>query len=342
MKKYILGIESSCDETSAAICDEDGNLYANVVSSQIDTHCKYGGVMPEVASRLHIEKINYVLKEALFDAKIDVNDLAAVAVTNGPGLIGALHVGLQAAKTLSLALDIPLISVHHLVGHIYANSYAKEIVFPCMALVVSGGHTEIVYMKEEFSFEIIGTTQDDAIGEAYDKVARIIGLGYPGGPKIDKAAKLGKPVYKLPKPHTDNPYNVSYSGLKTYINNYVHTLEQKGESINVNDMCASFQKRAVEMIVEKLILALQTRDVKQVIVAGGVAANSYLRQRVQEEVNKAYPDIDVVLPPLWCCGDNAAMIAKVGSKLYKRKFFSPLSLGVLPSWPITEYEVLKR
>ena len=220
MKQYILGIESSCDETSVAVYDyTDNKLLSNIVSSQISTHTKYGGVMPEIASRLHIEKINYVIKEALYEANITFNDLSAIAVTSGPGLIGALHVGLQAAKTLALALDIPLLSVHHLVGHIYANSFEQELKFPCLAVVVSGGHTELVYMKEEYSFEIIGTTQDDAIGESYDKVARVMGLGYPGGPKIDKASKEGNPTYVLPKPHTEGKYNVSYSGLKTAVIN---------------------------------------------------------------------------------------------------------------------------
>lgn len=337
MKEYILGIESSCDETSVAICDKEGNLLSNIVSSQIDTHTKYGGVMPEIASRLHIENINHVLKSALEEAHLTIKDISAVAVTSGPGLIGALHVGLQTAKTISLAMNIPLISVHHLVGHIYANSYERELQFPCLALVVSGGHTEIVYMKEEFSFEIVGSTQDDAIGEAYDKVARIIGLGYPGGPKIDKEAKNGRPIIDLPHPHTANRYDVSYSGLKTYINNYVHNLEQKGEEIPVSDIAASFQKRAVDMIVDKLLLALEIKDVKQVVVAGGVSANSYLRESVKERVGKKYPKLDLVLPPLWCCGDNAAMIAKVGSRLYQRKIYSNLDLGVNPSWPITEF-----
>lgn len=341
MKEYILGIESSCDETSVAICDTEGKLYANIVSSQIATHSKYGGVMPEMASRLHIEKINYVLKAALYDAKLDFKDLAAVAVTTGPGLIGALHVGLQAAKALSLALDIPLIPIHHLVAHIYASSYEKELRFPCLSLVVSGGHTELVYMPKEFAFEILGSTQDDAIGEAYDKVARILGLGYPGGPKIDQAAKLGKSTYKLPKPHTENPYNVSYSGLKTYINNLVHNAKQKGEEIRINDLCASFQKRAIDMLVEKLILALKIQPVEQIVIAGGVAANSYLREQVLLAVKKDYPNIEVVLPPLWFCGDNAAMVAKLGGRLYKRQFFADLSLGVFPSWSILDYGVLK-
>ena len=203
MKKYLLAIESSCDETACSIIDFDGNLKSNIVSSQIDTHTLYGGVMPEIASRLHIENINFVIKDSLKQSGVGLDEIAAIAITSGPGLIGALHVGLQAAKTLALTLNIPLIPVHHLIGHIYANSFSKEIEFPCLALVVSGGHTEIVYMKKEFDFEIIGSTQDDAIGEAYDKVARILGLGYPGGPKIDKASKLGKPVIEMPHPHTD-------------------------------------------------------------------------------------------------------------------------------------------
>ena len=339
MKEYILGIESSCDETSVAICDANGILCSNVVSSQIDTHSKYGGVMPEVASRLHIEQINFVIKQALSEANLNLNQISAIAVTNGPGLIGALHVGLQAAKTLALVLNKPLISVHHLVGHIYANSFEKELKFPCLALVVSGGHTEMVYMKEEFDFKIVGSTQDDAIGEAYDKVARILGMGYPGGPKIDNAAKNGTPNYKLPLPKTDNVLNVSYSGLNTHINNMVHNMNQKGEEVNVNDMCASFQKRAVDMIVDKLVLALDMYEVKQIVVAGGVAANSYLRQEVVKKVSKNHSDIEIVLPPLWCCGDNAAMIAKVGSRVYKRKVFAPLSLGANPSWDIQDYEV---
>ncbi len=337
MKQYILGIESSCDETSVAIYDYSNNkLLSNIVSSQIATHTKFGGVMPEIASRLHIEKINYVIQESIETAGINYDDLSAIAVTSGPGLIGALHVGLQAAKTLALALNKPLISVHHLVGHIYANSYEQELKFPCLALVVSGGHTEIVYMKEEYSFEIIGTTQDDAIGEAYDKVARVMGLGYPGGPKIDKVSKEGNPTYVLPKPHTEGKYDVSYSGLKTAVINLIHKNKQRGEEINVPDMCASFQTRAVGMIVDKLVASLDEYKVKQVIVAGGVAANSYLRKEIVEKVHAKYPEVEVGLPPLWCCGDNAAMIAKAAAFLYKNKKFSDLSLGVNPNWSIDE------
>lgn len=337
MKQFILGIESSCDETSVAVYDYSNNkLLANIVSSQISTHTKYGGVMPEIASRLHIEKINYVIKEALYEANIGFEDLSAIAVTSGPGLIGALHVGLQAAKTLAFALNIPLLSVHHLVGHIYANSFEQELKFPCLAVVVSGGHTELVYMKEEYSFEIIGTTQDDAIGEAYDKVARVMGLGYPGGPKIDKASKDGTATYTLPKPHAEGKYNVSYSGLKTAVINLIHNKEQKGEEIRVNDMCASFQERAVGMVVEKVVEAIDEYPVKQVIVAGGVAANSYLRKEIKEKINSKNPNIEVGLPPLWCCGDNAAMIAKAAAYLYKNNKYASLDLGVNPNWSIED------
>ena len=337
MKKYILALESSCDETACAIVDLDGKLYSNIVSSQIDVHTKYGGVMPEIASRLHIENINFVIKEALEQASINMDEIVAIAVTSGPGLIGALHVGLQAAKTLALTLNVPLISVHHLLGHIYANSFTKEIEFPCLALVVSGGHTELVYMKEELDFKIIGSTVDDAIGEAYDKVARIVGLGYPGGPKIDKASKLGKVTYNMPHPKVSGKYDVSYSGLKTYCNNLVHNNAQKGIETNVNDLCASFQARAVEMIVDKVLNAVDEYEVKQVVVAGGVAANSYLREKIVTEMNKKHKDIDIVVPPLWACGDNAAMIAKASLPLYKRGLFATLDLSAKPSWSIEDF-----
>ena len=212
MSKLILGIESSCDDTGVAIIKDDSTLLANVVSSQIDVHAKYGGVMPEIASRLHVENIGFVLQEALETAKITMDDVSAIAVTSGPGLIGALHVGLQAAKTLSMIYNIPLISVHHLAGHIYANNFEGEIKYPCMALIVSGGNSEIVYMEDELKFKVVGQTMDDAIGECIDKVARIMGLPYPGGPHIDKMAKLGEDKYKLPIPKDDGSCNLSFSG----------------------------------------------------------------------------------------------------------------------------------
>src|SRR5574344_186231 len=242
-ERIILAIESSCDETACAIV-KNGNLIANVVSTQIEVHQKYGGVMPEIASRLHLENILVVINEALVKANIKLEDLDAIAVTRGPGLIGALHVGLQAAKTLSLVLGIPLIPVHHLCGHIYANEYVNPLKFPLLAVVVSGGNTELVYMDKHLDFKIIGETKDDAIGESFDKVARVMGLPYPGGIPIDKYAKLGKHTYKLPSPMNDKSYDFSYSGLKTSVINLAHKLEQKGEQINRDDLCCSFQETA--------------------------------------------------------------------------------------------------
>ncbi|MDY4788064.1 MAG: tRNA (adenosine(37)-N6)-threonylcarbamoyltransferase complex transferase subunit TsaD [Bacilli bacterium] len=332
MKRYILGIESSCDETSCAVIDENGKLLSNVVSSQIDVHTKFGGVMPEIASRMHVEQISIVIKKAIDDANITFKDLKAIAVTRGPGLIGALHVGLQAAKTLALALEIPLIPVHHLAGHIYANTFIKELEYPCMALVVSGGHTQLVYMEKEFSFNIIGGTKDDAIGEAYDKVARVIGLGYPGGPKIDKKAKEGKPSYKLPTPHVDSPFDVSYSGLKTAVINLAHNTKARNETLNDADLCASFQQTAVHMVVKALTNALEVYPCKMVVVAGGVAANSYLRSYIKEQVK-----CEVLLPELWCCSDNAAMIAKVAKRMDELKMYAPLDIGVNPNWSLSDF-----
>src|SRR5574344_615836 len=236
----ILGIESSCDETAIAII-KDGNLLSSVVATQIEMHQKYGGVMPELASRLHAENIIPVLKEALEKANVKLEDIDAFAVTRGPGLIGALHVGLQAGKTLAMLYQKPLIPVHHLAAHIYANEYIKPLQFPLISIVVSGGNTEIVYMKSEPDFEIIGETKDDAVGECFDKVARVLGLPYPGGIPIDRLSKEGKHTYDLPTPLHDKSYDFSYSGLKTSVINLVNHLKMKGEEINVPDMCKSFQ-----------------------------------------------------------------------------------------------------
>ncbi len=330
----ILGIESSCDETAAAIT-KNGELLSNVVSTQIEMHRKYGGVMPEIASRLHLENILFVIDEALKKANVKLEELTAIAVTRGPGLIGALHVGLQAAKTLSLVLGIPLIPVHHLCGHIYANEYVNSLKFPLLAVVVSGGNTELVYMKEHLDFKIIGETKDDAIGESFDKVARVLGLPYPGGIPIDKLAKLGKHTYKLPMPMHDGSLNFSYSGLKTAVINIVHNAKEKGEEINVNDMCRSFEDVAVGEIIDRVNRATNEYDFKQVVLAGGVSANSYLR----EEIVKLFKNsnIEVIIPPIWCTTDNAAMIAKVGGYLYEKKIFASLNVGVDPSWKIEDY-----
>ena len=330
----ILALESSCDETACAIIKND-ELISNIVSTQIEMHKKYGGVMPEIASRLHLENILVVINEALEKANVKLEDLTAIDVTRGPGLIGALHVGLQAAKTLALVLNIPLIPVHHLCGHIYANEYVNSLKFPLLAVVVSGGNTELVYMKKHLDFEIIGETKDDAIGESFDKVARVLGLPYPGGIPIDKLAKEGKHTYNLPMPMHDGSLNFSYSGLKTAVINTVHNLEAKGEKVNVNDMCRSFEDVAVGEIIDRVKRASDKYDFKQVVLAGGVSANSYLR----EEIVRIFKgtEIEVIIPPIWCTTDNAAMIAKVGRYLYDEKVFADLNIGVDPSWKIEDY-----
>lgn len=331
----ILAIESSCDETAASVIN-NGVLLSNIVSTQIDVHRKYGGVMPEIASRLHAENISIVIKEAMEEAKISFEELDAVAVTRGPGLIGALHVGLQAAKTISMLYNVPLIPVNHLAGHIYANEYVSEFKFPMLAVVVSGGNTELVLMKDHMDFEIIAETVDDAIGECYDKVARVLGLPYPGGIPIDKLAKEGKHTYDLPTPFKGvKTLNLSYSGLKTNVINLVHNLEQKGEKVNVADMCKSFQDVAVGLVIDRTIKAVKEYKVSQVILAGGVSANSYLREEMTKEMNKL--NVEIKIPPMWCCTDNAAMIAKVATRLYDLKVFAPLDLGVDPNWKIDEW-----
>lgn len=331
----ILGIESSCDETAVAIT-RDGELLCNVISSQIDVHRKYGGVMPEIASRLHVENVGVCLTEALEQAKISLDEVDAFAVTRGPGLVGCLHVGMTAAKTLSLIYNKPLIPVHHLAGHIYACEYVGELKFPLLAVVVSGGNTELVYMPEELEFKIIGETRDDAVGECYDKVARVLGLPYPGGLPIDQKARIGKPTYSLPMPlRKDGTFDFSYSGLKTAVINLVHKIESRGEKVNVEDMCASFQEVAVSMIVDRAEAAAEQYKVRQIVLAGGVSANSYLRERIVEELRGS--GIEVLIPPLWCTTDNAAMIAKVGERLYERKFFAPLSVSVDPNYKIDEW-----
>lgn len=332
----ILAIESSCDETAVAII-KDGQLLSNIVSTQIEVHRKYGGVMPEIASRLHAENISVVLKEALETANVKLEDIDAFAVTRGPGLIGALHVGLQAAKTLALLYKKPLIPVHHLAGHIYANEFIAPLHFPLLAVVVSGGNTELVLMKDHLQFEIIGETRDDAIGESYDKVARVLGLPYPGGIPIDKLAKEGNHTYNISTPlKGEKTYDFSYSGLKTQVINLVHNLEQRGEQVNVPDMCKSFQDVAVGLVIDRAKRAALEYNVKEVICAGGVSANSYLRsemKRVMDEIG-----VEILIPPMWCCTDNAAMIAKVAEHLYERKMFAPLSLGVDPNWRIEDYD----
>ncbi len=321
----ILALESSCDETACALVRNGNEILSSKVASQIDVHTLYGGVVPEVASRIHIENISIIIKEALEEAKMGVEDVDAIAVTVGPGLIGSLHVGVLAAKTLALAYHKPLVPVQHLTGHIYANAFVDKLQFPLLALVVSGGHTELVLMKEDYDFEVIGTTQDDAVGEAYDKVARVLGLGYPGGPIIDKMAKEGTPRYPLPRIHTDEPLDFSFSGLKSAVMQSIKRLERNGEELNVADMCASFQETALKVLWSRVSLALQQYDVRQLILAGGVAANSRLREITEQEMKK-YPDKTYIIPPIRYCTDNAAMIGASGYIAYKKGIFAELDI----------------
>ena len=311
---YILGIESSCDETSASIVLNGREEIATVISSQIDIHKNYGGVVPEIASRQHVKNITIVLEECLEKANMTMKQIDAIAITYGPGLIGSLLIGLEAAKTLAFIYNKPLIPVHHIAGHIYANSLVKELTFPLLAVVVSGGHTELIEMPAHYKFNKLGGTLDDAIGECYDKVARVIGLEYPGGPKIDKLAKLGKETYRLPIPLQDDSYNFSFSGLKSAVINLVHNEEQRGNELRKEDLATSFQKVAVESITNKVKKAIVDKNIKTVIVAGGVAANQGLRDsmsKLSSELN-----VELSIPPMKYCTDNATMIAAAGYYAY--------------------------
>ncbi len=332
----VFAIESSCDETAAAVVKDQRDVLSSVVSSQIDTHTQFGGVVPEVASRLHVENISVVIQEAIEKSGLSWDDIDVIAVTQGPGLIGCLHVGVQAAKTLAMLYEKPLVGVNHLAGHIYANKLDTTLQFPLLALLVSGGNSELIYMKDEQDFEILGETQDDAIGEAYDKVARVLNLGYPGGPKIDKLAKLGKPIYKLPKPKTPGEYDFSFSGLKSGVLQFVKRMERQNESWKMEDLAASFQETALEEIFEKVRKALNNHpEIKQMIVGGGVSANSRLRQKV-EELSLQYPDVNFNVPPMSCCTDNAAMIAIAGEIAYNHGKRSDESLTADASMELGE------
>ena len=312
---YILGIESSCDETSVSIVKNGNEDIATVVLSQMDTHSEYGGVVPEIASRMHVENITIVIEECLNKAQMTMDDITAIAVTYGPGLIGSLLVGVVAASTLSYVYNKPLVPVHHIAGHIYANNINNEMHYPALALVVSGGHTDLIYMKEEYSFERIGGTLDDAVGEAYDKVARVAHIPYPGGPLVDKMAHTGIDTYQLPLPLDDNSYNFSFSGLKSAVINLVHNEEQRGNEINLANLACSFQNRVVEILSKKTMRALDEYKIKNLVVAGGVSANSAIRAHLSE-LCKA-KGINLSIPSLKYCTDNATMIAAAGYFAYK-------------------------
>ena len=326
---YILGIETSCDETSVSIVKNGVTEIATVVSSQMDTHAKFGGVVPEIASRMHVEVITMVLEECLNKASITMDDIDAIAVTYAPGLIGCLLVGVTFASTLSYIYNKPLVPVHHIIGHIYANNLKSRLKFPLISLVVSGGHTEIVYMDKDYSFKKIGGTLDDAVGEAYDKVARVINVPYPGGPTVDKLAHIGNNTYKLPTPLDDNSYNFSFSGIKSAVINLVHNETQRGNEINKEDLCCTFQNKVVDILTKKTIKALKEYKCNNLIVAGGVSANSGLRKRLTEICNDK--NISLTYPDVRLCTDNAAMIASAGYYAYKLGITSDIDLKARPS-----------
>ena len=328
---YILGIESSCDETAAAVVKNGRIVLSDVIASQIDIHRKFGGVVPEIASRKHIEKVMPVIDEALSRAGVELADIDAIAVTYGPGLVGALLVGLSAAKALTFALDKPLIGVNHLEGHVFANFIADdELEPPFLALVVSGGHTALMRVADYNSFELLGQTKDDAAGEAFDKIARFMGLQYPGGPEIEKLARGGNPAaVDFPRALIDQGYDFSFSGLKSAVINYLHKEKQAGREISRDDVAASFQEAIVDVLVKKSIQALEATGLKKIVLAGGVSANKTL----QEELAKAASAVGVslVYPKQVLCTDNAVMIACRGYYKFINKEISGLDLNADPA-----------
>ncbi|MCQ2538791.1 MAG: tRNA (adenosine(37)-N6)-threonylcarbamoyltransferase complex transferase subunit TsaD [Lachnospiraceae bacterium] len=333
----ILAIESSCDETAAAVVRNGRTVLSNVIYSQIDLHTLYGGVVPEIASRKHIEKVNVVIEQALKDAGMELNDVDAIAVTYGPGLVGALLVGVASAKAIAYAAKKPLVGVHHIEGHVSANFLEHpDLEPPFLCLIVSGGHTHLVVVKDYGEYEILGRTQDDAAGEAYDKVARAIGLGYPGGPKIDKVAKEGNPkAIVFPRAKVDdNPYDFSFSGLKSAVLNYLNQAEMKNEPYVQADVAASFQAAVVDVLVDKTIHAAKEYGFKTIALAGGVASNSALRAGMKEACDKR--NINLIYPSPIYCTDNAAMIGAAGYYEYIKGTRSGLDLNAVPNLKLGE------
>jgi len=335
----ILGIESSCDETAAAVIENGRGLLSSVVATQIDLHAQYGGVFPEVASRQHILTIYAVVEQALKQAHMRLTDLDAIAVTRGPGLAGSLVVGMNTAKGLALASNLPLIGVNHLEGHIYSSwvypaenpDPPAEPQFPLMALLVSGGHTELNVMTDHLTYQRLGSTLDDAAGEAFDKVARLLGLPYPGGPSIQKASANGNPkAYNFPRSRLEGTWNFSFSGLKTAVLRVVRELEASQRQLPVEDLAASFQAAVVDVLVSKTLAAARAHQAKQILVAGGVSANKALREAFMEQ-----KEFDVHIPSLSLCTDNAAMIASAGYFRFVLGQHDPLNLDVMPTWPLS-------
>ena len=326
--RYILAIESSCDETSVAVLKNDKDLLSNIIASQVESHKRFGGVVPEVASRHHVEVVTLCIEDALREAGIVAQDLDAVAVTYGPGLVGALLVGMSAAKAFAWAHGLPLIPVNHMAGHLMAAREVKELTYPLMALLVSGGHTELVYLPEAGVYQIIGETRDDAVGEAYDKVGRVMGLTYPAGREIDQLAHPGQEVYDFPRAMIkDDNLEFSFSGLKSAFINLHHNAQQKGEELVLEDLCASFQAAVMDILLVKTKKALEKYPVRGLVVAGGVAANQGLRERLAEEIR----DVEVIIPPLRLCGDNAGMIALAAAIEFEKGNFASLDLNAKPS-----------
>ena len=326
---YILAIESSCDETSMAIVKNGSECIAMSILTQMDVHAEFGGVVPEIASRMHTENITMVLEDTLKKAKMKVEDVDAIAVTYAPGLLGSLIVGVECAKTLAFVYNKPLIAVNHLAGHIYANNLESKMEFPLLALVVSGGHSDLILMKDDYVFERLGGTLDDAIGECYDKVARVLGLKYPGGPNVEKMAALGEHSYDLPIPMNDDSYNLSFSGLKSSIINLVHNETQRGNEINREDLARSFQDVAVDELARKTELVIKNYGIKNMIIAGGVSANKFLRGEIQKVADKY--GVNLKVPSFIYCTDNAAMIGAAAYPLYVKGQFADFDLNATSS-----------
>lgn len=336
-RQLILAIESSCDETSVAVIENGNHILSNIVASQILSHRRFGGVVPEVASRHHVEQITLCMEEALSEAKVVVSELTAVAVTEGPGLVGALLIGISAAKAFAWAHGLPLIPVNHMAGHIYAASFVEPLVFPLMTLLVSGGHTELVYMKADGEYQVIGETRDDAAGEAYDKVGRVLGLNYPSGKELDELAHQGQDTFNFPRAMLKEPnYDFSFSGLKSSFINRYHNAEQKGEVLDKADLAASFQASVVEVLVTKTLKACHAYDVKQLVMAGGVAANKGLRAALSQAVLEELPAVKLIVPPLRLCGDNAAMIGAAASIELAKGNYAGWNLNADPSLTLSE------
>lgn len=330
-RELILAFESSCDETSVAVIEDGHVILSNIIATQIKSHQRFGGVVPEVASRHHVEQITVCTQAALEEAGVTYADLTAVAVTYGPGLVGALLIGVTAAKAIAYAHHLPLIPVNHMAGHIYAARFVKPLEYPLLALLVSGGHTELVYMPAAGEFEIIGDTRDDAAGEAYDKIGRVLGVQYPAGKEIDRLAHLGQDTFDFPRAMLKEAnLDFSFSGLKSAFINTVHHADQIGAPLSHEDLAASFQASVVEVLTTKTMHAVRQLNVRQLVVAGGVAANQGLREGLAKAIKASDIDLDLIIPPLRLCGDNGAMVGAAAHIELQKQHFADLSLNAVP------------